>query len=391
MNEEDEFAIYNNSKTDKTYVSRALPSFSGRSVRIANKYIDSNESLAFAKIGDEVVLRETPKAKTQIKATFVVEDRSIQTVTIQKFLSSGKTKEYFTFLPNEVNNLLKFLTDIKRVHFPNDGKINITDAQLEDILLSPEQLRHLATNNIEMLAAIARTEITSEDIVALGYRRQQLQEFEKLLKDEHHFKLATHNGELRPEDVWQQFFERNPWIFGLGLSLIYFGPLDQKKLKQTVQGYSITGPGKEVDGLLRSKTIISTTCFVEIKRHDTQLLDSKDYRSGIWRPSSELSGAVAQIQGNVAAALEQWGSQVHIEGVGGESTGEVLHTTEPRSVVVCGALDEFKSESGINARKFRSFERFRRNLVKPEIITFDELFQRASFVVQAEGGVGTEH
>jgi hypothetical protein len=31
--------------------------------------------------------------------------------------------------------------------------------------------------------------------------------------------------------------------------------------------------------------------------------------------------------------------------------------------------------------KFRSFELFRRNIWRPEIVTFDELFQRAKFIV----------
>ena len=42
-------------------------------------------------------------------------------------------------------------------------RINISDADLEELLLSPAQIKQLATNNLELLAALARTEITSED------------------------------------------------------------------------------------------------------------------------------------------------------------------------------------------------------------------------------------
>lgn len=139
---------------------------------------------------DEIVLRTTRGGRFQIKATFVEDDRSFRTVTIQKFTGNGRGREYFTLLPAEVATLLKFLSNIKRVHFPNEGKINVTDADLEKLLLDPIQVKRLATDNQELLAAFARTEITSEDIVALGYRRKQLLKFKRLLTDSAYFEVA---------------------------------------------------------------------------------------------------------------------------------------------------------------------------------------------------------
>jgi hypothetical protein len=92
-----------------------------------------------------------------IKATFVEDDRSFRTVTIQKFTGSGRAREYFAVLPAEIATLLKFLPNIKRIHFPNEGKINITDADLEELLLNPTQMKRLAVDNQELLAASART------------------------------------------------------------------------------------------------------------------------------------------------------------------------------------------------------------------------------------------
>lgn len=384
MDEADEYTIFQRSRTDKTYVGPSFPTLNGRRLRIANKCIDGGEGYEYAVVKDEIVLRATPGGRFQIKATFVEDDRSFQTVTIQKFTGAGRAREYFTLLPGEIAALLKFLSNIKRIHFPNEGKINITDADLEELLLSPEQLRRLATDNQDVIAALARTEITSADIVALGYRRRQLRIFERLLNDPTYFEAALRKHPKGPEDVWQKFFEANPWIFGCGLSLIHFGPLDDRKLEQTVRGFSVVGPGKRVDALLRSHALVSTTCFVEIKRHDTELVSGSSYRAGIWQPSAELSGAVAQIQGTVAAALDQWQTRETITTATGDPTGETLFTTEPRSFVICGSLGEFQAENGINERKFRSFELYRRNLFRPEIITFDELYERARFIVETE-------
>ena len=41
------------------------------------------------------------------------------------------------------------------------------------------------------------------------------------------------------------------------------------------------------------------------------------------------------------------------------------------------SLSEFSTEEGVNQQKYSSFELFRRDLVNPEIITFDELYERA--------------
>lgn len=375
--------IFRRSRTDKTYASPAFPDLMGRKLRIANKVIDGSPGgYEYATVKGELVVRQTPAGRFQIKATFLDDDRSFQSVTIQKFTSKGNTREYFVFGPQEVTALLKFLANIKRIHFPDDGKLNILDSDLEQLLLRPDQARRLAVDNPELIAALARTEITSEDIVALGYRRKQLRIFEKLLIDEAYFMSMVEQHGKGPEDVWHRFFQKNPWIFGYSLSLINFGPLDGRKLEQAVRGRDLTGPGKRVDALLRSRALLSTTAFVELKHHKTELVVETPYRAGIWQPSKELAGAVAQIQGTVAAALEQWRAAEPVADAEGEATGETLYTTEPRSFVICGSLDEFEGKHGVNERKFRSFELYRRNLIRPEIITFDELYERACLIVQ---------
>lgn len=66
----------------------------------------------------------------------------------------------------------------------------------------------------------------------------------------------------------------------------------------------------------------------------------------------------------------------------GKPTGEVAYLYNPKSYIVIGTLEEFSTETGINEQKFSSFEIFRRNLVSPEILTFDELYERARFIVE---------
>lgn len=50
--------------------------------------------------------------------------------------------------------------------------------------------------------------------------------------------------------------------------------------------------------------------------------------------------------------------------------------------MVAGRLSEFDAEHGVNGQKYRSFELYRRSFNEPEIITFDELYRRAQYIVE---------
>jgi antiviral defense system Shedu protein SduA len=218
-------------------------------------------------------------------------------------------------------------------------------------------------------------------LVAVGYRKKQLEVYRNLLSDSDYFTTIKAKKECSNEGLWQRYFEKNPWVFGYGLGYIFLSGLDEKKLEQIVQGHSVASYGKRVDAIMKTKGIISNLCFVEIKTHSTTLLDSKPYRSGCWAPSKELAGAVAQIQGTVASAVDSLSNKINVEDKHGNPTGEEIFNYQPKSYLVIGSLNEFSTEHGINKDKFRSFELFRKNTVNPEIITFDELYERAKFIV----------
>ena len=51
-------------------------------------------------------------------------------------------------------------------------------------------------------------------------------------------------------------------------------------------------------------------------------------------------------------------------------------------MVVIGKLDQFDDGFGVNPEKLETFELFRTSLTDTEIMTYDELYQRARFIVQ---------
>lgn len=381
---------YQNPKPGKTYISPSLSSFgeSKKKVRIASKVLPSEDGYEYAKERDEIVLRNKPDASTNITAKFLEDSRNVFVLTVQKFMNeTGKPYgSGFSFVGEEIGKFCEFLANIQSVNFTSDKAVNITDEELRKIAITNNQAKKIVSENQGLFAEVLKSELTTEDLVAVGYRKKQLDTFKKLLTDSDYFQYAKEQKKARgPEDLWQKFFEKNTWIFGYSLDFIFNSTLDGKKLEQTVKGFDFNSSGKRVDGLMKSTGIINSLCFTEIKHHSTKLLKQvKDsYRGECWAISEELAGAVAQIQKTVQKSLENIGTKTEIKDKDGFLTGETVFLYKPKSVIVIGSLDEFTKDDRINEDKFSSFQLFRRDLKDTEIITFDELYERARHIVSS--------
>lgn len=193
--------------------------------------------------------------------------------------------------------------------------------------------------------------------------------------------FSQHLGSLDwNEPAWERFFNENQWIFGYGLRYQFLG---QVQNQANYGGVSVTGKGTQ-----RGEFLMSTeawqrfTVLVEIKRPDSPIFASKSiekpYRSGVPGFNQEFTSAVSQVQVNART----WA----LEGSRREADREVLHskstyTVAPRSILVFGHTQQL-----VDADHRNSFELFRSHLHRPEIITFDELFHRAKFIVETREG-----
>lgn len=383
---DDEEKVHRNKLPSKTYISSRIYIDEHEALRIASKVIDS-DGLHYAMVKKEVLLRRTEKGRTEIKARFLESSRDLRVVTIQAF--NGQTgaphRTHFSFVGEEIPKLLTFFENIAAVEFESQDKLNINDSKLRRQVLSKEQAVSLVHDNQEIFSEVIRQEITKEDVIALGYRKRQVATFAKLLSDPAYFtQLKTAKGVKGDEALWQVFFERNRWIFGYGLSYFFVTGFDNRKLEQVVEGHDLINRGKRADGLMKTRGIVSSLCFVEIKTHTTKLLDSTQYRPGSWAPSKELSGAVAQVQATVASAMRSLSEYIRPTDAQGYPTGEEVFNFKPRAFIVIGSLSEFITEHGVNKDQLRSFELYRNCISSIDILTFDELFERCSFIVRSE-------
>ncbi|ONI85686.1 hypothetical protein ALI22I_28390 [Saccharothrix sp. ALI-22-I] len=279
--------------------------------------------------------------------------------------------------------LIHFLQSFAEVDIPDDNFRVVTEggAQLAGLLESSDKQTVLEAVRIALGG-----ELTEEDLLLISNRKAQLAVFEKLLNDPAFFEEErARRGKKGPEAVWQDFFEENTWIFGYGLKLVACTPLDPEKLERATSGANIfTGAGKRADAVMRSKGYIGSLLFCEIKTHLKSLLEKVPYRPpDVYQVSSEVSGGVSQVQKTASKALLGISQVLHdLYEDDGTPMGIQFSAIRPRQVLVIGSLDEFKTGGGVNPEKLSSFDLFRHSVQDVEIITFDELYERASFIVQ---------
>jgi len=333
----------------------------------------------------QVVLVETPTGRLRLSASVFSKDRAIHSLSVQRWDGSKKPKEFFALNAAECAKLLEFLNRIKITTLDTVSGFIIHD-RADTVILADDidlaKLEAAAKQSPEHSEAFAKLveEHALRDLKAVAYRRTELQHFKRLL-DDRDFREEQRKKHSGPEKLWQAFFERNPWIFGYGLSYMPLDKLSGRSLETYITGRSIGGPGKETDALMKSNALISGMSVVEIKTFETALLDSNSQRAGVYHPSYQLAAAVAQVQVSIQLAVEQYYESVRLEDKAGFKTGEELYTVQPRGFLIIGSLDQFRKNGQVNDQMYRSFEVYRRSLRSPEIFTFDELYERARHIV----------
>lgn len=380
-----DYDTYKNPVEGKTYISPPIQNEYGEktTIRIVTRGIDQSETYEVAKEKGEILLRTTTGGKNIITAKVFEKSNRIYVLNIQQYTAAtgNPHKLGFAFIGDEITNLFNFIRDVQTMRFGSERYQRLSDEDIKHIELTDAQANSFFEKNPELFTSIVQSQVTKQDIIAFVYRKKQLECFEKMLNDPNYFEWVEKEKKLKKEAVWQRFFEANPWIFGYGLGYIFLSGLDDKKLEQVVQGYSLNSHGKRIDAVMKTKGIISNLCFVEIKTHMTKLLEDTPYRPGCYAPTKELAGAIAQVQGSTADAVKSLAEKIAISDSLGNPTGETLYNYQAKSFLVIGNLNEFIGDHGVNEDKLRSFELLRKNTMSPEIITFDELFERAKFIV----------
>lgn len=123
------------------------------------------------------------------------------------------------------------------------------------------------------------------------------------------------------------------------------------------------------------------TTFIELKKPSTPLFGNEKNRSNSWRLSNELIDSVSQILEHKASGLIRMDNPQYING---EPLKQKAY--DSKVILIIGdwsELDKSGSTQEINIKK-KTFELFRRDSRNIEILTFDELFERACYIAEGK-------
>lgn len=378
----------------RTYASKTFPIAGemsrdyGQPARFIYKVFDNDEEYEIELDGSEWLVRETAAGRYQIKLLVAREAGRIKSLWIQRVpgpAHGGRVKTLVHLDRESSAALVELLRNLDHIPVEGTTSVRVDDALVRDLFATPGSLVSVYRKDPDRFRQLITDDTSARDLIAVSHRRQQVERFRQLLFDDDFFDEEASQC-LREEDVWQRFFEANPWILGVSLTGQLLTGWDNEKLERVVVGSSITGPGKRTDAFLKTAGRIRSMVLAEFKTPRTSLLTESAYRSGCWAPSKHLAGGVAQVQGTVHLAVQDIQDRiVELAPDGSEIPGEFSYFIKPRSFLVIGMLDQFIGERlGHDMPRFRSFELYRRNLVEPEVITFDELLAKAEYLVEAD-------
>jgi len=214
----------------------------------------------------------------------------------------------------------------------------------------------------ELLIALKNQNLNKNDIDIISGRKEGFEIFRKNLFEP---KCWT-------EKDFQHFFEKNTWIFGYGLDYKFLQILQREC---HVSDTDLNGKNSVITDFLLGDN--KFTVIVELKRPDTPLFDKVKNRSESWCLSSDLINAVSQILTQKA----EWEIKAQNEQFDENEKPIKQRTIDPKTILIIGMSEQFNDENKTAKIKAKTFELYRRNMRNIEIITYDELFDRAKFIV----------
>lgn len=221
----------------------------------------------------------------------------------------------------------------------------------------------------EQTALMSRLEVEVNQIVkeqpaSLGRLRSNIDlvTLDALIEN---FENNLSGAGAKSEQLWQNFFREN--IFAL--KQVFAAPLAYFGEQITVRGPDAHGVGEQISDFLLLNSITQTAVLVEIKTPSSSLIAKNPYRgkssAEVYAPDKQLSGAIAQVQAQMASATQE------LEGLVRKlSVTQYPDTTVVVGVLVAGTL------SSLGKSQMQSFLRYREGLHGVQVVTFDEMRDR---------------
>ncbi|RWA78220.1 Shedu immune nuclease family protein [Mesorhizobium sp.] len=170
--------------------------------------------------------------------------------------------------------------------------------------------------------------------------------------------METQFAAKATEAQWQDLFRVNPFILDMAFGV----PVLLLQGQAHVGGKVLDGSGEKVADFLLTNQLTDSIAILEIKTPGMELVSNKEYRGGVYAPTSHLVGAVVQ----TLDQIDKLHSDIYR--VKALNPQHKLEAYGIKGVLVAGIIPD--------AAKKRSFELYRGSLSGLSIITFDELLAK---------------
>lgn len=349
---------------------------------------------------DGFIIRNGPQAQTICNVSFIpssisgkfvprLEFKVVYTLNGQIKTTSHKDVR-ISFLNSEDGypefwKMINFLSGFNDLVDTGDFKTNyqVVDSSAYYVAFKSKNEAEQAKELSKFVKEANVSELTIKK--ALNDKRlETLITFNKLLNESGY--QATYGSlhniiEQGEEAIWHHFLKSNPWIMGLTLDIRFIRDFyDEAR----VGIEDTTGKGSPHSDLIG---IRDYTVLVELKTSNTHIFSDSPKstaRTGSWSFSNYFIDGISQCLSQKA----KWDAHGQKELVNPDTKEVVdqnlIRTADCKIIFIIGnKSNEFPEVSKITDihKKRDTFELFRRNNRNIEIITFDELYERAYFIV----------
>jgi hypothetical protein len=238
----------------------------------------------------------------------------------------------FTKQPRNLN-----YGDLERFMSRYESFDRITDSDIASI---SNLLDLLPKNKISVTTNFIKT----KDKINIAFFEEILEKFKRL-------KSSTNDN----EKDWQDFFEKNSWVFS------HLFPYDVilREREAYVGGKTFENKDGKVVDFLYQNGFKDNYALLEIKTHKKDLLKNGAYRgTDVFSMSDDLSGGINQCLDQKDNFIKEFGKE--------------FKPIDPKCILVIGLRSKLKSE------QIKCFELLRANQKNVEIVTFDELENKIS-------------
>ncbi len=279
--------------------------------------------------------------------------------------------------------LVGFLSTIKNIDLKNFGIYKVIDSST----YISEFKSKKDYEKVEELKKIFSDPNLDESAIKKALsdtRKTVIDEFRKLLEDEKYvtvYRTEKSIGDPREEAIWHHFLKNNDWLLGLNVDIRFIQDFTDEV---NVGVQNTTGTGSPKTDLMG---ISDYTVLVELKTANTNFFtDNKKNtsRANTWSFTDKLIDGMSQCLGQKF----DWDKTHKIKDLVDNNKNvlsqEKHRTVNPKTIFIIGNKQKELPCESINLdviQKRDTLQRFIRNSRDIEIISFDELYERAFFIV----------